>query len=143
VAKINIEFLILIERERFLVTNYDWFEDLPNDCPPSEAEVPNNKIFFRLARSYPPQNEDFYSERKRFPDKKFDADECTARAVSIWSTKDACSKIKKLPVHRDKFVVKVKLGPSNGVILKTGRNKNHYSWWRSTNFDINESCELA
>jgi len=45
----------------------EWFEDLPENCPPNNAYSPNHDRFFRLAKQYPPTERDFFSHRKLYP----------------------------------------------------------------------------
>lgn len=123
-------------------SSLSWFEDLPPDCPPTAARIPKDEIYYRLAKNYPPAIEDFYSHRNLYPNKKF-GDECKARSLSIFNSIDGCRNLLKMPLHRDKVIVKIRLDGLSGVILKTGKNKEHYSWWMSINFNPTENCEVA
>lgn len=118
----------------------EWYEDLPEKCPPEDAIRPNNQKFYRLCDSPPPQNVDFFSHRKLFPFKPFNTTECIAQSLSIWESKEKCLSLKKLPAHKKKSVIEFKLSHSDGLILKTGQ-VFHYSWWRSKSFDISR-CEI-
>lgn len=44
----------------------------------------------------------------------------------------------KLPKFRKANIVKIELGEKDGKIKKTFRN-SHYSWWRSSLFDVSQS----
>ncbi|MBK8564765.1 MAG: hypothetical protein IPN76_15875 [Saprospiraceae bacterium] len=119
----------------------NWFEDLPENCPPKDAIVPNGENFYRLAKNNPPKNEDFFSQRKEFPFTIFDSiPECLARAVSTWKTTDKCREQKKYPRHRNKVIAELTLYKKDGLIKQTFKN-NHYSWWRSDDFSI-ESVKI-
>ena len=119
----------------------EWAEELPPHCPPDAAFPPNDDVFYRLVSQFPPEEEDFFSHRKLYPRKKFPVDECRARSVSIFNRLEECAEILKLPAHRNKKVVKFVLPPESGVVLQTGRNQAHYSWWRSKQYDPIPACE--
>lgn len=78
---------------------YNWFEDLPDCCPPIDAKVCNGS-FYRVAIGNPATNEDFFSQRKLSPDKIFKGDgidECIIRAVSLFSDLPDAKRLLKLP----------------------------------------------
>lgn len=106
-----------------------WFENLPENCPPHDATKPSNFLCFRLATQNPPVEEDYLSQRQIYPEKKFHVNECRARSLSIFSEKSECENIKKLPPHRRKHVVALRLFPKCGAVKQTGRSEAHYSWW--------------
>lgn len=120
--------------------SYLWAEPLPSDCPPKDAISPNNDSFYRLVNSFPPNDEDFHSHRKLYPNKPFHANECVARSCSVFSSLQDCNKIRKLPRHKEKRIVKLILTPKSGLIMQRGRNKYHYSWWRTKIFDPISNC---
>ena len=111
-----------------------WFENLPLNCPPNNAIRPSNFLCFRLVSQYPPTIEDYYSQRKIYPERKFHANECRARSLSVFNDKSECEIIKKLPPHREKHIVALRLVPECGVVKQTGKSKTHYSWWVQTDF---------
>jgi hypothetical protein len=111
-----------------------WLESLPEDCPPPDAVAPNDFLCFRLAIHNPPGKEDYFSQRQIYPDKKFHVNECRARSLSVFSEKSECEKIKKLPPHREKHIVALRLFPKCGVIKSTGKYATHFSWWVLSEF---------
>lgn len=65
----------------------NWFEQLPPQCPPSDA-MPCNGIYYRIAKGNPVDDSDFFSQRKLMPDKVFTGlgiDECIIRSISVFS----------------------------------------------------------
>ena len=116
-----------------------WFEELPEQCPPSDAINPNGNVYYRLVETFPPACKDFWSHRKAWPEKVFKVDECRAKSVSIFDHVDECRKLTKLPLHKDKYIVQLALISSDGVLKQTGR-KSHHSWWRSPDFDPRKSA---
>ena len=118
----------------------EWFEDLPVACPPSDA-TPCNGEYFRIANGNPATSPDFFSQRKLQPNKIFvgkGINECIARAVSLFKDKDDALKRLKLPKFRHSVIAVVELEPKDGVMKKTFLD-SHYSWWRSTNFDVKQA----
>lgn len=113
-----------------------WYEELPEACPPTDAEAPVNRIFYRVAKGNPTTDSDFFSQRKLAPEKIFNAEECIARAVSIFEAKEDAARYAKLPnFHGGNMVAEIKLNESDGVIKKTSK-KSHYSWWRTKSFNF-------
>jgi len=120
----------------------DWFEELPDNCPPKSADKPNGE-YFRLVENNPADEDDFISHRSRWPKKKFNVSECVARSLSVFSDLSGAEKLKKLPRHKSKAIVKLSLSEDMGLIKQTGRNKLHHSWWRTTTADIFNSIEYV
>lgn len=112
-----------------------WFETLPPDCPPGEA-LPPETSYFRLG-SIPPDASDFWSHRRRFRHKVFQVSECIARSLSVFNDLEALRQLRRLlPAMRSKPVFQIDLTEKDGLILQTGNDPHHYSWWRSTAFDL-------
>lgn len=113
----------------------NWFEELPNNCPPNDAEEPNGRVFYRLCKNNPTDSKDFFSQKKDNPDNKFSGiSECILRAVSVWDNREKCLGIKKFPTQRDKIVGEIVLNNSDGLIKSTFK-QHHYSWWRGNSFN--------
>lgn len=121
---------------------YTWAEELSKDCPPRKAE-PSEGIYYRLGHK-PPTEEDFFSHRKIYPLKAFNTDECTALSLSVFNDLDAVKKLFALPTMKGKpnNVLELNLSPENGLILQTGRNIHHFSWWKSSVFDLSKCIAL-
>jgi hypothetical protein len=117
-----------------------WFEELPEQCPPNDAEVCNG-IFYRIANGNPVTSEDFFSQRKMYPNKVFRGegiDDCVIKSVSLFSNINEAMKRLKLPKFKRAVIAEVKLGTTDGMIKKTF-GFAHYSWWRSKSFDVSQS----
>lgn len=113
----------------------NWYEELPNNCPPNDAVEPNGQEFFRLCEVNPASNSDFYSQKKENSNRIFaGVSECILRAVSLWDDQNKCLKQKKYPAQRKKVLGKIELSKEDGLIKNTFK-PNHYSWWRSDKFD--------
>ncbi len=122
-----------------------WIEDpLPPDCPPNDAIESDNGIYYRLVDTFPPTLEDFYSQKKKYPNKNFyvNFSECIQKSCSIFSTYKSCDSVRKaFKSHRNQKIVKIVLSSSCGLIKRTGNTPNHYSWWIKTDFDPIPFCQ--
>jgi hypothetical protein len=118
----------------------EWADELPPNCPPADAVEPDYSPFYRLVGNTPPRDEDFWSQRKLYPLKKFHTTECIARSCSLISTIERCAELLKLPTQQSKKIIKLILPPQSGLIKKTGGNVAHYSWWRAKNFNPIPAC---
>lgn len=115
----------------------NWHEELPANCPPNDGELPNGRIFYRLCKGNPAESEDFFSQKKENPTRKFaGVSECILRSVSIWNNKNKCLDLKKFKTQKEKVLGTFTLNNDDGLICKTF-GQNHYSWWRSDMFDPN------
>ena len=113
----------------------NWYEELPLNCPPEEASAPK-ATYFRLG-SIPPDDSDFWSHRLRFPHKQFQVSECVARSLSIFDDQNAAERLKRLlPAMRLKPIFEIDLTKKDGLVQQTGNDPHHFSWWRSTEFDL-------
>lgn len=120
----------------------EWYEELPDSCPPEDTEYGSNRTFFRITERKPPIDSDFFSQRKLSPHKAFNIDECIARSLSIFSNRNDALNIMKLPKFKNyPYLYKIKLNNNAGVIKKTS-SKSHYSWWRSKAFDFTNGIEM-
>ena len=123
-----------------------WYENLPDSCPPKGSITPSGESYYRLLESETPSEKDFISHRAKYPDKKFHVSECQAMSISVFKDINSCKTIAKLPKFKDKpaHIARINLQPRDGVIANTPNTKNpdHYSWWRSSKFDI-KSVQLA
>ena len=119
-----------------------WCEELPDKCPPDEAFAPTNFVVYRLCRTSPPLEKDFLSQRAKWPSTVFkNISECILRSISCWNDLSKCLNAAKLPAQKGKqtLVMKLILQQSDGLVLKTLNDPNHYSWWRTKSFKINSA----
>lgn len=122
----------------------DWAESLPDQCPPLTAHDPSNRTFYRLTQGFPPTAADFVSHRHKKPNARISGiSECQRSACSVISTREACTKLLKLPTQKNKKIVSLVLTSGSGVIEQTGREKSHFSWWIARSFDPVVHCKLA
>lgn len=95
---------------------------------------------FRVARSDPPTDDDFRSQRALRPDAVFsDVPECMARGLSVFGKRGDAEKALKLPRLRGGIPVRVLLTAGAGRIQQTFR-PSHHTWWPLAGFDILAHC---
>ena len=118
-------------------------ETLPVGCPPDEAEdVTDPRPVFRLVREWPPNDDDFKSQRAEKPDREFrDVTECRARGLSVHANLRDSEKVAKLPSLKGKRICRIQLDRGAGSIQQTGR-PSHHTWWPLAAFDIIANCSL-
>ena len=122
----------------------NWTEELPKNCPPADAFDPNGMVFYRLAKTNPVTENDFLSQRAIKPKTVFEnVNECISRSLSVWDDFEKCINIFKLPRHKNKpqIVMKLNLKSGDGLILHTFK-PNHFSWWRTKNYDISSTLVI-
>lgn len=113
----------------------EFYEALPDNCPPSAAE-PANGTFFRLIANDEPTNQDFLSHRALNPSADYKVCECVARSISVFSDLKDADNLRKTPLHRGKKIVSIQLNSNAGVVQRRGKLQSHHSWWRFKNFSI-------
>lgn len=115
-----------------------FLEELPPECPPSDAEeIKNNRDVFRLVSHSPPTLNDFRSQRAEKPDRVFKGVcECVARGLSVLATLEAGRNACLLPTLKGKKIARVTLGHGSGFIKPTGSNPEHRTWWPLASYDI-------
>ena len=120
----------------------NWFEKIPEQCPPEDAIYPNGEEFYRLCTNNPALSSDFYSQKKENPKRKFAGiSECILFSVSIWNDKNKCLALKKFPSQKNKKLGKFILNKEDGVLKNTFK-PNHFSWWRNEKFNFASTIVL-
>lgn len=118
-------------------------EELPDGCPPPDAEDIQDVVFYRIVKSHPPTEEDFISLKALNPTKNFKSHECEARALSVSIELSGALELLKLPTHKGKKIVKLKLGFDTGKHKRTFTRPDHHSWWVYNSFDPLVCCEAV
>lgn len=120
-----------------------WFEELPEQCPPEDANEYNG-TYYRIANGNPATSADFFSQKRLRPDKVFTGkgiDDCIVKSISLFSDRKEIEKRMKLPKFRKGVIAEVRLEPKDGMIKKTF-GAAHYSWWRTNEFDVSQAKVL-
>ena len=118
----------------------NWKEELPESCPPKEATQPNGKVVYRLSNSGTSIEDEYQSQRKICPTCVFKGvSECLSRSLSVYDDLNKCKQLQKLPRFKNRWkgILELKLSINDGMIQQTFK-ANHYSWWRTQEFDISQ-----
>lgn len=120
----------------------DWPEDYPDHCPPEDVSVSNGDLFYRLTINATKITDyDWKSYHELYPNKHFTGEKLVMSfGLSLLDNIDI-ARSKLLPVIRNKYhgVAEISLDPTDGVIKKTGRFENHYTWWKTNSCDLSKA----
>lgn len=109
--------------------------DIIKACPPADA-VPASGFLYRKVDALPATKNDFISDVER---RGGDPSRCDCWGCSIWTTAAAADEALELfPYWKKKYIVRVDLQHSDGVIKKTPTNRqdDHFTFWRDFRVDI-------
>jgi hypothetical protein len=123
-------------------TKSRFVEPVPENCPPNGAVEPNELTVFRLINGNQPQQRDFDPHVKVYPD-KYQKNNCRAHSLSVFTNRDSLTRLFDLPVHKNKRVGRIVLIQQSGVIMQSGNDETHLSWWRYHGFDAVSACEVT
>lgn len=126
------------------MTERQYRESLPPDCPPAAAqEITSPAAVFRLVRTDPATVDDFRSQRAERPFRQFrGVTECHARGLSVFARREDSQRALKLPALRGRLICRVQLESGAGSLQQTGR-RSHHTWWPSADFDILSRCAVG
>jgi len=110
------------------ISNIEWPDYFPAQCPPAEARAENKKVY-RFVHNNPPSRDDFKSLYGLNPDKEWGDIFCRACGVSVWDSYEvACKKKEKTKLFRNSQIAEGNILENSGLILETFK-KNHFTWW--------------
>lgn len=109
-----------------------WFDDFPEQCPPSDARQDELEVF-RLVSNNPPISDDFLPTRRERPHQKFSGVElCNACGVSVFKEiNDLLKKQEKYKKLKGKKIAKGIITKNDGLVKETGE-PSHMTWWLQT-----------
>lgn len=115
--------------------DYNWPEDTPRNCPPTDAE-PATGLYFRTVKNSPHDESDF----NRWIDEPHNLGKpitCKACGMSLFSTEEGARKIiERFPNRWSKEpnpgVVSGELSHEHGVIMQTGEDLTHFDLWKQS-----------
>lgn len=115
-----------------------WTCAMPEGCPPQEVLVPTAHPFFRMAKNIAIYDEDdFRSYAEKDPQRNWGELLPLAVGLSLIDKEAKAIKNLKLPMFRQYHgVIALMLNPSDGVVKQTGAHRSHYTWWRTTSFNM-------
>ena len=110
-----------------------WAVQMPDGCPPEEVLVPSVHPFYRLAKQADAYNEeDFKSYAEADPAKNWGEQLPLAVGLSVIDNEKKARKNLKLL----KGIIALTLNPADGVVKQTGVHRSHYTWWRTSTFQM-------
>jgi len=118
-------------------------EELPDGCPPLDAEDIQSIVFYRLVESHPPTEKDFLSQKALNPSINHKSHECEAHAVSVSVELNGAQDLLKLPTQKGKLIAKLNLGGNTGKHKRTFARAHHHSWWIYNSCDPLFYCEAV
>ena len=115
-----------------------WTCQMPEGCPPEDVLVPSGHPFYRLAKQSDTYNvDDFKSYAEADSARNWGALLPLAVGLSIIDNEKKARKQLKLPMFRQfKGIISLILNPTDGVVNQTGVHRCHYTWWRTTSFQM-------
>lgn len=119
-----------------------WVPEMPEGVPPQDISIPHEHPLFRLVKNIPATENDFVTYHEQDPNRDWGDLYVCSFASSMFDDLAAVKRLKKMPNLKDsKAVVRIILNPEDGVVKQTFK-PNHFSWWKTNNFDIN-SAEIV
>lgn len=115
-----------------------WSCTMPQGCPPEDILVATEHPFYRMAYSADKcDDEDFKTYAELNPKKDWGDMLPLAVGLSLIDNTDKAKKNLKLPIFKKyKGIIALTLNPKDGVLKQTGVHVSHYTWWRTTQFEI-------
>jgi len=116
----------------------EWICQMPAGCPPEDVLVPSEHPFFRLAIQADSYTiEDFKSYAETDSQRNWGERLPLAVGLSLIDNEAKARKNLRLPMFRKfKGIIAITLNPSDGVVKQTGVHLSHYTWWRTTSFQM-------
>jgi hypothetical protein len=110
----------------------EFFEDLPDNCPPKNTPTMPSSIVLRLVKSAKPTTDDFLSQAAIGLERRGDTDECCHASCSVFKVDEKVNRaqqLRKLPrIKSRKYVAFLDLGPTAGQ-AKVSKHSNHIDLW--------------
>lgn len=115
-----------------------WTCTMPQGCPPEDVLVATEHPFYRMAYSADKcDDEDFKSYAELNPQKDWGEMLPLAVGLSLIDNLEKAKKNLKLPIFKKyKGIIALTLNPRDGVLKQTGVHVSHYTWWRTTLFEL-------
>lgn len=122
-----------------------WTCEMPEGCPPNDILVAVAHRFFRLARHNNAYSvDDFKSYSESDPNRNWGDMLPLAVGLSLIVNEAKARRNLKLPMFRQyKGIISLTLNPTDGVVKQTGTHRSHYTWWRTTSFNMSNLTMLA
>ena len=122
-----------------------WTCAMPDGCPPEDVLVAEEHPFFRLAKYADTYSaDDFMSYAEADPQHNWGQMLPLAVGLSLIESETKARRSLKLPMFRQyQGIIGLTLSPTDGVVKQTGVHRSHYTWWRTTSFQMSNLNMLA
>src|SRR5437764_988464 len=111
-----------------------YVEGLPSDCPPEDA-TPMNGAIYRGLKKLPIDHDTIKSHREL--NMKCDRDNCECWGTSVWISREHVTHAQRtISFVRRWYIAEINITDEHGVIKRTGRQLNHYTFWRDCTVDF-------
>lgn len=115
-----------------------WVPSMPVDIPPEEICIPANHVLYRLTKKEHITKFDLLSYYELDPEHDWGDKLGIAHGLSLFDDLSKVNKLIRIPsLKNSKGVSKLTLNAQNGVVKQTTKNHYHYTWWKTSSFDIN------
>lgn len=118
--------------------------DIPDQCPPSDAE-PANTTIYRQVSKLPICGEQFLSHAE-LKKGSYDLNNCNHWGCSVWIDKEAVSHARSIiPFFKKTYIIGGNVDRSDGVIKHTpsGNQDQHYTFWKFFRKDISGKFQIV
>ena len=121
------------------MNDLEFLEQLPQNCPPSEAIPTENITVYRFSFTKDGYTDDdftsywnkFQKRRESFTGK---GNECIAHGISVCKSEADLRNALKMPIMKKaKCIMEIPLVATDGLIMQTFHD-GHYTWWVSSTF---------
>jgi hypothetical protein len=121
-----------------------YLEDLPDTCPPADAENVDRELFKAIDGNRP-REKDFksFAERKR---PGIDPEECDSWGLSVWPDMVAVRHaLRVYPTFRRKSIIRFTVTKQDGCLKFTPSKKqpDHHTFWKDCNRSLLHVCEIV
>jgi hypothetical protein len=122
-----------------------WTCVMPDGCPPEDVLVAEEHPFFRLAKQVDSYSaDDFMCYAEADPQRNWGQMLPLAVGLSLIESEAKARRSLKLPMFRQyQGIISLTLNPTDGVVKQTGVHRSHYTWWRTTSFQMSNLNMLA
>lgn len=122
-----------------------WTCTMPEGCPPEDVLVAEAHPFFRLSRQSDAYSaDDFKTYAEEDPLRNWGKMIPLAVGLSLIDNEAKARRNLKLPMFRQfQGIIALTLNPADGVVKQTGVHRSHYTWWRTTSFQMSNLNMLA
>ena len=123
----------------------EWTCTMPEGCPPDDILVADKHPFFRLAKQTDAYSaDDFKSYAEADPLRNWGSQLPLAVGLSLIEGEAKARRNLKLPMFRNYHgIIALTLNPTDGVTKQTGVHHSHFTWWRTSAFQMSNLKMLA